>query len=823
MSNYEINASAFEEICKEITKNPISNLSESDTRAKIIDQILVKALDWSETGKNIIREEHVHEGYIDYTLQAGGNHLIVEAKKEGVSFSLPETFTYEKHLSVKNLLQKQTDLKLMYDQVTKYAWERSISICVLTNGYQWIIFPGVRADNIHIRNSKVVVFNGLENIKNNFLEFWKLLSFGQVEKDALSKAILETASPIEPTYIFNSEGRVNIPFDRNPLSPCLINLLPKYFGDLHGDPTQTEMLKECFVSDVPIQDAMTELGFKQDDVPSKTIAEGEPIKYFYSLPQVSRQFEVVINSFLSDRHDKFVQVLLGRVGIGKTTFLTHFFDLQRRDLSEKHFTLRLDFQDVSDGTDLEKFFIEKLWDMLIGHRLFSALTVQSTLEKIFEKDIKAFLMGPIAWVKKSDPQTFELEQAKYLSSLYSDKESFLKKLATFLYKENFARFILVFDNVDQLDLPLQDKVIRFAYSKIGEYHAFGILIMWEETYYFSKKSGKVLSTIRTVPIQLVKQSTAAVLVKRLKYLIRQIESGKESLSLLESSVCDRQTFCGFIDLILRSLLVDNKRVRTFLEIVALGNIRSALEIFHAFLTAGSLETTKIIECMRTNDRYLVPPHEFIKSIMLGSKRYYSERTSNILNVFAIGDAEKPCHFTRLRILQWLHERRHETTLFGKGFKTISETHTYFNQFGISKKDIDVSLSRLNDFALIENDLRSQKFLTSSQAVRITATGRYYLNDLYRQFAYVDLAMQDTPFFDHEVFKSIASDCESVDMNDRFRRVDSFLQYLQDQEEEELITIEKLGKEVTWRRRFVPNIKSTYEATKRFIISKGYAD
>jgi len=75
--------------------------------------------------------------------------------------------------------------------------------------------------------------------------------------------------------------------------------------------------------------------------------------------------------------------------------------------------------------------------------------------------------------------------------------------------------------------------------------------------------------------------------------------------------------------------VDNKRVRMFLELVALGNIRRALEMFHSFLTAGSLETGKILEIMRKSNEYLVPEHEFIKSVMLGSKRFYSENTSDI--------------------------------------------------------------------------------------------------------------------------------------------------------------------------------------------------
>jgi hypothetical protein len=106
-------------------------------------------------------------------------------------------------------------------------------------------------------------------------------------------------------------------------------------------------------------------------------------------------------------------------------------------------------------------------------------------------------------------------------------------------------------------------------------------------------------------------------------------------------------------------------------------------------------------------------------------------------------------------------------------------------------------------------------------VRITPAGRYYLTHLYRQFAYVDLVIQDTPFFDHGAFEDIAPLCEATDMPIRFQRCELFLKYLEDQEEEELVTIERLGSELTWRHRFVPNMKSTFEATKKFIITKEY--
>jgi len=51
--------------------------------------------------------------------------------------------------------------------------------------------------------------------------------------------------------------------------------------------------------------------------------------------------------------------------------------------------------------------------------------------------------------------------------------------------------------------------------------------------------------------------------------------------------------------------------------------------------------------------------------------------------------------------------------------------------------------------------------------------------------------------------------------------DDFLFYLEDQENEELITIEKLGSGITWKKKFIPAMRTTFEQTKRYIQDKGY--
>jgi hypothetical protein len=822
MTNYELNAEAFEKLQSQFADVTLSGLSESDTRGKFITRILVDCLGWPDTIPNIRREEHVHAGFIDYTLNSSGHGLILEAKSTGISFHIPSNFSSVRNLSVKNLLMRQPDLKDMYAQVTKYAHERGISYCVLTNGIQWIVFPGVRTDNIHIRQSRVILFVGLDDIASRFVDFWGLLSFESVATGSLDRKLLDSHIPVEPSFVFNTENRLNIPYDRNPLALVLEEILPRYFGDLHGDPLHTEMLEACYVSDSPVQDTPVPIRpMRADEVPSTSLESEGRVLHFYSLHDVSNRLFAHIESFLLRRQARYLQVILGRVGIGKTTFLSYFFDVHHQDLSKNHFVVRLDFRGITESTDLDYFFFDSAWDLMASHPGFTALTARSTLRKILRDDVSV-LDSSFSKFKNDRPDEYELEMDRHLMRILTDRPRFLEKLSQFLYRDNIMRFILVFDNVDQLPMELQEKVIRFAYAKAERFNASLILSMWEETYLASKRGSRVLATIKTVPLQVARQSTTSVLVKRLEYLQRQIRADAEPLDDLDLNFCSKEQFIAFINLILRSLLVDNKRVREFLELVAIGNIRHALEMFQEFLTAGSLETPKILSAMLENESYLVPVHEFVKSVMLGSKRFYSAGQSPILNVFAIGDQEHPSHFTRLRMLQWLYERRHEASPFGQGFHDIDTLIRYLGGVGITAKDATNSIYAMTNNAIIENDLRAIRDLSAVHAIRITPTGRYYLLKLHRMFAYIDLVMQDTPIFERDTFDRIAELSLKIDMPSRFIRCETFLDYLQNQEEEELLTIEKLGTEVTWRERFVPRMRRKYLATKKIIERKGYA-
>ena len=64
-----------------------SDLTESDTRSKLIDYLFINVLGWEE--KNINREGYVKDGYFDYLFAIPGFQFLIEAKKNFVEFTLP--------------------------------------------------------------------------------------------------------------------------------------------------------------------------------------------------------------------------------------------------------------------------------------------------------------------------------------------------------------------------------------------------------------------------------------------------------------------------------------------------------------------------------------------------------------------------------------------------------------------------------------------------------------------------------------------------------------------------------------------------------------
>src|SRR5205814_2578577 len=122
------------------------------------------------------------------------------------------------------------------------------------------------------------------------------------------------------------------------------------------------------------------------------------------------------------------------------------------------------------------------------------------------------------------------------------------------------------------------------------------------------------------------------------------------VSLPSGIELERAAIADFLTIVQTSIFEHNRNIARFIESICFGNMRLALQMFTTFLASGVTDVGKMLHIYRREGKYVIAYHEFVKSIMLGDRKYYKENASPILNVFDCGIEKNSGHFTALRLL-----------------------------------------------------------------------------------------------------------------------------------------------------------------------------
>ena len=222
-------------------------LSESDTRAKLIDPLFRDVLGWPEA--EITRELPVDTGYSDYVLGTEVAHLLLEAKRTKPRFRIEAPGKSRRLLLNGPHLLGQKKLKPWIRQAQAYASSLGASFAVLTNGSQFVIFKPYLPGRTWSTGS-ALVFHDHEDILQDFAYFFRLLS-----RDCVcSGELLEEFNQIEgiitplhaPIQFLNDPDQELV---RNPFWATISSILGPLFTDNLESPTlQEEIIRNCYVT-----------------------------------------------------------------------------------------------------------------------------------------------------------------------------------------------------------------------------------------------------------------------------------------------------------------------------------------------------------------------------------------------------------------------------------------------------------------------------------------------------------------------------------------------------------------------------------------------
>jgi hypothetical protein len=811
------------EALKSITKEFASfvaakgSVSEADTRVKLIDRILVQVCGWPEDA--ITREEHVDSGFVDYVLTVQKRRYVsVEAKREGVAFTFPETSSRTLKLSGSLLTDKA--IREAITQVRGYCDDGGIRYAIATNGYAWIVLRAIRED-MPWREGGARIFPGLDHIEHNFTDFWNLLSFDAIQKGSLdeefgpSKRIPRRLDRVIDR-LFNSD----LPLQRNRLHSQIHPMIERIFQDIaNQDPV--EILDSCYVHFGSLKIVAHDLNIVITDAIPKFLKEQGAEPVFQGVADAGSFGNAVAEALTA--HTGQLYLILGGIGCGKTTFIKRYQrTVGKAVLDDRALWFHLDFLEAPvDPSALENFAWTGILHQLRSRYVDMNIETRRTIKRTFADKIQVLSQTTRAFMMRAGE--FEKMISPYLEKWQEDTADYTPRLLRVAQNDRGRRAVLFVDNVDQLAPAYQAQVFLLAERITRTVGSVTVLSLREESYYTASIQ-KTLTAYSNRKFHIASPRFRRMIDNRIKFALKILERSEGPIDYVLPSgfAIDRQAIADFLRIIETSIFEQNHNIARFIEALCFGNMRQALDMFSMFMTSGATDVDKMLGIYRKSGVYHVAFHEFVKSIMLGERRYYKDQASNILNIFDCGSERNASHFTCLRILRALLLRRGEWSQEGQGFVEITQLLSLSEDVFDNREDVLRSLNRLVARQLIEANTKSTESIGGASHVRVTSAGWYFSTFLVRSFAFLDLVMQDTPLNDPLVESKLRSYVQQVDnlsdredqklerMQVRFNRVRTFLDYLDGEESREQKQFELPKRGGIWADAFVPSIKEKVE-------------
>lgn len=791
--NFEESLSKFEFFCDEFHSLRELNYTESDTRSKIIDKIFIDVLGWEEL--NIEREGHTSAGYFDYIIKLLGRQFmfVVEAKKISVNFQLPIN---SKQTTI-NALMKSPQNEEVVTQIRGYIKEKELEYGVITNGHQFIIG---RFYGANFRTNKCLIFNGLNDIKIRFVEFYNALSRNAVMS---YNGFLIREEKEEPKTIFSTltDKHYEV-IIRNTLRPELQRIVDYVFDEIHKyeELKDKDIINECFVKN------------------AETKANQDAIERLFAdhTPQLNEVFSPKTDSTFSQLKDSLINnhvsinvappkpiILIGTRGAGKTTFINYFFKVYMNNvLQNKNPYIYLDFKKYLniDFKDSISRIYEDILDEL--QERFEFLTEPKILERVYLKEIK---------IKKKlwdlNPDNYNIELQKFLSERYSNIDNHFINLSEYLIKDRQIRICIIIDNADQLDEEYQKSAYMLAQNLFIKAKCATIISL-REGYYYKYRDELPFNAFGADKVfHITAPPYREVLQKRIDYTITRIDNFEGTHGNVDEKkiIFSPENLKNFFNNINKTLFgVKNSEMLRYLEQNSQNNIREGLKSFRYFLESGhtKLEDYFLRQAISTDEYSPIPIWEFIKSLGLDNKLYYNHEISRIKNLF-YPEEGSTSHFTKIKILKYLFEKTKKGG-YNEKFVSYSELLDFFKKFSYDEVSIFKNVQRLLKFRFIEtqtaiSDIEIDNInITLDTSICISFSGYYYLDELICRFHYIDLVLQDTPIFSQLDFEKIkmnfpyTTEKGKRDLYKRKQVVEYFISYLSSQEILELSNSEGLS-------------------------------
>ena len=466
-------------------------------------------------------------------------------------------------------------------------------------------------------------------------------------------------------------------------------------------------------------------------------------------------------------------LLIGDVGVGKTTFIRHLISNDPESFREKALALYIDLGATGTlASELRNYILSEIdRQLLLEHSI--DIRSDDLVRDTFAHALSRFELGVNKSLRETRPILYKEKEVAFLEQLMADREEHLR-MATELVSRRLRKQLIIFlDNSDQRSEQDQQTTFLIAQEMADQWQAVIYLTLRPETYHASMQRG-ALTGYHPKAFSVAPPRVDRVIKKRLYFGLRVTGGGVSGIDMSSIAQFDVTSLSTLLKVFLRSLRVRDDILRC-LENISGGNVRLALELVRGFFGSGHVDTEKILYKVHEGG-YVIPLHEFQRALIYGDNVHFDPSRSPVANLFDISTVDSREHFLQALLLGHLRSPGLEPS--AEAFVGSRRVFGYLQALGFTPEQIDTAVSRCFNKKLVETGARRVPAALSDvdYTLRLTSVGLYHISELSSTFTYLDAVVVDTPILDKEL-RSQIKDAHSL--AERLERARTFCSYLDD--------------------------------------------
>lgn len=750
--------------------------NEADTRFQFIDPFIVECLGWQK--KDINLEKRLGNTYTDYELGTP-RALILEAKREGVFFDLPANPSQRPIGKLKSLMALDDKIASAIEQVQNYCSKRGTPIAIVCNGHQLIAFLASRQDGTPPLEGNCLIINGHDHFIKAFPLIWQNLSpAGIIERRIVR---LLTSGDVTGIPKKLSSYLLNYPAYRykSEIQASLRTVAELLIEDVVKTPeVEFQFYKECYCESGALA---------RDSLISRQILAARYASLFLSTEKSPKLTSVkpqkdefsLTPEIMAEALSLRPIVLIGDVGVGKTSFLKHLMYISAFDEFRRAIYVYIDLgSQAALEQNLREFVLAEIERQLLD-RYEINVNASSFVGGVYNKEIELFRKSIYEGLYETNKEEYDRKLIEFLEDKTQNKSEYLRNAIHHIVNGRKKQVVLTIDNADQRNIDIQQEAFIIAQNFAQQWKAAVFIAVRPQTFHHSKRAGTFAAYPQKV-FTIAPPRPDLVIEKRLKFALEMAE-GRLPVERLKGVKINFFSLSLFLKALLYSLSNNNELIELISNISG-GNIRQIIDLVTKFIGSSNVDAKKIITIMERTNEYIVPVHEFSKAAILGDYSHYHSDSSIAMNMFDVRYPDEREHFLVPMIIGYLNYDDHHRNR--EGFVSSGKIIEEMQHWGFTPQQIEPALRGMTNKRLIETTERItfDEDITGligdmPAAFRITTVGAYHLRKWATIFAYLDAMVFDTPIFDSDLMENLTRNPESFDISDRAHRSTIFRSYL----------------------------------------------